>query len=67
MNNDLWYKVAVSGPAFKDNHGDEHAGVRGLIGKLDYLQTLGVDCLWLLLIYPSPLHADGYDIADYHG
>src|SRR5207302_3996198 len=39
----------------------------GLIQKLDYLQDLGVTCLWLLPFYPSPLRDDGYDIADYHG
>ena len=37
----------------------------GLTAKLDYLQDLGVDCLWLLPFYPSPLRDDGYDIADY--
>ncbi len=38
---------------------------RGLLGKLDYLQDLGVTALWLLPFYPSPLKDDGYDIADY--
>jgi maltose alpha-D-glucosyltransferase/alpha-amylase len=38
-----------------------------LTEKLDYIQDLGIDCLWLLPIYPSPLNDDGYDIADYYG
>ena len=37
----------------------------GLITKLDYLQDLGIDCLWLMPIYASPLKDDGYDIADF--
>ena len=39
---------------------------RGLSEKLDYLQNLGVDCVWLMPIYPSPLKDDGYDISDYY-
>jgi 1,4-alpha-glucan branching enzyme len=42
-----------------------HRRLRGLTEKLDYLQWLGVDCLWLLPFYPSPLRDGGYDIADY--
>ena len=37
----------------------------GLTQKLDYLQRLGINCLWLMPFYPSPLHDDGYDIAYY--
>lgn len=37
------------------------------MSKLDYLHSLGVDCVWLLPIYPSPLRDDGYDVADYVG
>jgi len=51
--------------AFCDSNGDGHGDFRGLLQKLDYLQELGIDCLWLLPIYPSPLRDDGYDIADY--
>jgi len=69
MKNHLWYKNAVfyelSVRAFYDSNGDGHGDLRGLIQKLDYLQTLGVDCLWLMPIYTSPLKDDGYDIADY--
>ncbi len=68
--NPLWYKDAVFYElyvrAFKDSNGDGHGDLRGLLSKLDYLQALGVDCIWLLPIYPSPLVDDGYDVADYH-
>lgn len=67
----LWYKDAVFYEvyvrAFKDSNGDGHGDLAGLRSKLDYLQELGVGCLWLLPIYPSPLRDDGYDIADYYG
>jgi maltose alpha-D-glucosyltransferase/alpha-amylase len=67
--NPLWYKDAVFYElyvrAFKDGNGDGHGDLRGLLSKLDYLQALGVDCIWLLPIYPSPLVDDGYDVADY--
>ena len=53
--------------AFYDSNGDGHGDLNGLTQKLDYLQALGVDCLWLLPIYPSPLKDDGYDISDYTG
>jgi maltose alpha-D-glucosyltransferase / alpha-amylase len=71
MNQDsLWYKDAVfyelSVRAFKDSNGDGHGDLKGLTQKLDYLQELGVDCIWLMPIYPSPLKDDGYDIADYY-
>lgn len=70
MNNNLWYKYAVfyelSIRAFKDSDGDGRGDLRGLTEKLDYLQTLGVDCIWIMPIYPSPLRDDGYDIADYY-
>jgi maltose alpha-D-glucosyltransferase/alpha-amylase len=70
MENSLWYKNAIFYEiyvrAFYDSNGDGHGDLRGLSQKLDYLQELGVDCLWLLPIYPSPLRDDGYDIADYY-
>ena len=66
----MWHKDSVfyqiSVRAFNDSSGDGHGDLRGLIEKLDYLQLLGVDCLWLMPIYPSPLRDDGYDIADYY-
>jgi maltose alpha-D-glucosyltransferase/alpha-amylase len=71
MENELWYKDAVFYEvyvrAFFDSHGDGHGDMQGLTQKLDYLQSLGVTCIWLLPIYPSPLKDDGYDIADYYG
>jgi len=67
----LWYKNAVFYEvylrAFRDSNADGHGDLRGLAEKLDYLKELGVDCLWLMPIYPSPLLDDGYDISDYYG
>jgi maltose alpha-D-glucosyltransferase / alpha-amylase len=67
----LWYKKALIYElhirAFHDSNADGHGDIPGLIEKLPYLQDLGVDCLWLLPHYPSPLRDDGYDIADYYG
>ena len=66
----LWYKDAifyeVHVRAFSDGDADGRGDLRGLISKLDYLKDLGVDCIWLLPIYPSPLKDDGYDISDYY-
>jgi maltose alpha-D-glucosyltransferase/alpha-amylase len=66
----LWYKDAifyeVSPRAFKDANGDGMGDFRGLTEKLDYIADLGVNCIWLLPMYPSPLRDDGYDIADYY-
>jgi maltose alpha-D-glucosyltransferase/alpha-amylase len=65
----LWYQDAVIYElhvrAFADSNGDGIGDFPGLMGKLDYLQDLGVTALWLLPFYPSPLRDDGYDIADY--
>jgi maltose alpha-D-glucosyltransferase/alpha-amylase len=65
----LWYKRAVFYEVlvrgFNDSNGDGTGDLPGLTAKLDYLQWLGVDCLWLLPIYSSPLRDGGYDIADY--
>ncbi|MGZ9234510.1 MAG: alpha-amylase family glycosyl hydrolase, partial [Anaerolineales bacterium] len=70
INDELWYKDAVfyevAVRAFKDSNGDGHGDLTGLTEKLDYLCELGVDCIWLMPIYPSPLNDDGYDIADYY-
>ncbi|HUI88460.1 MAG TPA: maltose alpha-D-glucosyltransferase [Anaerolineales bacterium] len=69
MNVPQWYKNAVFYEvyvrAFYDSNGDGHGDLIGLAQKLDYLKDLGVDCLWLMPTYPSPLKDDGYDIADY--
>src|SRR5690349_19836979 len=65
----LWYKDAVIYQAhvksFFDSNGDVIGDFQGLTQKLDYLQSLGVTCLWLLPFFRSPLRDDGYDIADY--
>jgi len=65
----LWYKDAIIYElhvrAFKDSNGDGIGDFPGLIQRLDYLQDLGVTCLWLLPFFPSPLKDDGYDISDY--
>ena len=67
----LWYKQAIIYEvhlrAFHDSNGDGIGDIPGLIEKLPYIQSLGVTCLWLLPMYPSPLRDDGYDIADYYG
>ncbi len=64
-----WYKDAVFYEiyvrAFADGNGDGIGDLLGLISRLDHLRDLGVDCLWLLPISPSPLRDDGYDVADY--
>ena len=51
--------------AFHDSNGDGTGDLRGLTARLDYLQWLGVDCLWLPPIYASPLRDGGYDISDF--
>ena len=65
----LWYKDAifyeVYPRGFHDANGDGDGDLIGLTNKLDYLQDLGIDCLWLMPIYASPLKDDGYDIADF--
>jgi maltose alpha-D-glucosyltransferase/alpha-amylase len=65
----LWYKDAliyeVHVRAFSDSNADGSGDFRGLLEKLPYLQDLGVNAVWLLPFYPSPLRDDGYDIADY--
>ncbi|HET9449431.1 MAG TPA: alpha-amylase family glycosyl hydrolase, partial [Aggregicoccus sp.] len=67
----LWFKKSVIYElhirAFNDSNADGHGDIPGLIEKLPYLEDLGVDCLWLLPHYPSPLRDDGYDIADFYG
>ncbi|HZG93912.1 MAG TPA: maltose alpha-D-glucosyltransferase [Mycobacteriales bacterium] len=68
-NDPTWYKRAVFYEVlirgFYDSSGDGTGDIRGLTHKMDYLEWLGVDCLWLLPIYESPLRDGGYDIADF--
>lgn len=61
----VFYEVMIRG--FKDSNGDGIGDFQGLISKLDYFSWLGIDCLWLLPWYPSPMRDNGYDISDYHG
>ncbi|WP_433369880.1 alpha-amylase family protein [Actinoplanes sp. CA-142083] len=67
---DRWYKKAVvyclDIDTFADSNGDGVGDIRGLIGRLDYLARLGVTCLWLNPIHPSPDRDDGYDVADFY-
>jgi maltose alpha-D-glucosyltransferase / alpha-amylase len=64
-----WYKDAIIYQlhikAFQDSNGDGIGDFAGLMQRLDYVQDLGVNAIWLLPFYPSPLRDDGYDIADY--
>ena len=68
-NDPLWYKDAVfyqlHVKSFADSNGDGIGDFVGLTSKLDHLASLGVDCLWLQPMYPSPFKDDGYDISDY--
>lgn len=59
----IFYQVYVRG--FKDSGKDGKGDLQGLIEKLDYIQNLGVSCLWLMPIFPSPLRDDGYDVSDF--
>lgn len=69
-NDPLWYKNAIFYElhvrTFADSNGDGQGDLPGLISKLDYLQDLGVTCLWLLPLFRSPLKDDGYDVADFY-
>ncbi len=68
--NNLWYRDAifyeVHVKCFYDSNNDGIGDFEGMRQKLDYLKTLGVDCIWLLPFYKSPLKDDGYDISDYY-
>jgi maltose alpha-D-glucosyltransferase/alpha-amylase len=71
MINDLWYKNAIvyclSVATYMDANGDGVGDFHGLLGRLDYLQGIGVTALWLMPFQPSPHRDDGYDVADYYG
>ena len=65
-----WYKQAVvyclDVETFQDSNADGVGDLAGLTSRLDYLARLGITCLWLNPIHPSPNHDDGYDVADFY-
>jgi maltose alpha-D-glucosyltransferase / alpha-amylase len=65
-----WYKDAtfyeIFVRAFADSNENGIGDLAGVTSRLDYVQDLGVDCIWLLPVYPSPLRDDGYDVADFY-
>jgi maltose alpha-D-glucosyltransferase/alpha-amylase len=71
MIHDLWYKNAVvyslDVETFLDANGDGCGDFEGLSRRLDYLEALGVDAVWLAPFQPSPRRDDGYDVADFYG
>src|SRR5712671_6920217 len=68
-NDPLWYMDAIiyqlHVKAFFDSNGDGIGDFRGLTEKLDYIRDLGVNTIWVMPFYPSPMLDDGYDVADY--
>jgi len=71
MISDLWYKNAViyslDLETFMDLNGDGIGDFEGLTRRLDYLNALGIDTVWLAPFQPTPNKDNGYDIADYYG
>ena len=69
MADKSWYQEAVffelNIRAYCDSDGDGNGDFRGAITKLDHIKSLGVNCIWVQPMYPSPLKDDGYDVADY--
>src|SRR3954452_951702 len=65
-----WYQEEViyclEVASFQDSDGDGIGDLRGLISRLDYLARLGVTCLWLNPVHPSPLRDNAYDVVDYY-
>ncbi|MCE6987816.1 alpha-amylase family glycosyl hydrolase [Dyadobacter sp. CY323] len=70
-NRTLWWQHGVVYQiyprSFQDSNGDGIGDLKGIISRLDYLQWLGIDCVWLSPVYPSPMADFGYDISDYQG
>ena len=68
---DVWWKTAVvyclDVETYLDSDGDGIGDLAGLVQRIDYLADLGVTCLWLMPIYPTPDRDDGYDITDHYG
>lgn len=65
----LWFKDAIfyeiPVKSYQDGSGDGIGDFRGMTERIDYIRDLGVDCIWLMPMFPSPLQDDGYDIADF--
>ncbi len=70
-SNNKWWKEAVVYQiyprSFKDSDGDGVGDLKGIISKLDYIKSLGIDVVWLNPIFSSPNDDNGYDISDYRG
>ncbi|NEU58083.1 alpha-amylase family protein [Halorussus sp. MSC15.2] len=68
---DHWYEnatfYAIDVEAFADGDDDGVGDFEGMADRLDYLESLGIDCIWLLPFYPSPNRDNGYDVTDYYG
>lgn len=66
-----WFRTAVfyelNLRAYCDSDGDGNGDFKGAMSKLDHIKSLGVDAIWIMPHYPSPLRDDGYDVADYYG
>lgn len=62
MKNKFWWKNAVLYEVYVDKFAKNF---KGMVGKLPYLKDLGINCIWLLPHYPSPMVDDGYDVSDY--
>lgn len=67
----LWWQTGIIYQiyprSFQDSNGDGVGDLRGILSRLDYVQSLGVKAIWLSPIYPSPMHDFGYDVANYCG
>ena len=65
-----WWQNAIAYQiyprSFYDSNGDGVGDIRGIIEKLDYLQDLGIDVVWICPVYQSPMDDNGYDISDYY-
>ena len=68
---DLWYKNAVfyclDVETFMDSDGDGVGDFRGLTDRLDHIEALGANCIWLMPFYPTPNRDNGYDVSDFYG
>ena len=67
-NRDWWKKAVIYQiypRSFQDSNGDGIGDLKGIIQRLDYLQELGIDAVWLSPVYQSPQDDNGYDISDY--